>query len=414
MIKSWFNTIATQLAGMIEVSDEKIIQYSNGEVNRTTWDTENDLKTGTIIDPVIFGDLARENMSKISSEGINKLGHIALPIAVVNIQYMRGRKPVLVKELGMKLQELEDIVYGRTYIPADADCSRAISVSEYMKVSNSKKEDYLTGGEAVSKMMERKQVPKEIKDAAVIHYIPVMPICMRYFWCDPEKRYLGSSLNNRYESLLARINRYKRLEKINCPEVIMLNERRELQGYVDMLISNGSHSYPAVNSYTCQPDDSLEELFATITELSKKNPPILKSTTDILAFISKAEEIHQYNESLNDETYALDSPEMQKLGAMEEELKEILRPFLEMYLEENHKIYLEFVDSVFQYAVHSVPQAAELMFEHAKENGVGGFHPENEEHIAFYTKCVKDIEQGIANAATLYIKKQLRFTFATK
>lgn len=83
MIKSWFNTIATQLAGMIEVSDEKIIQYSNGEVNRTTWDTENDLKTGTIIDPVIFGDLARENMSKISSEGINKLGHIALPIAVV-------------------------------------------------------------------------------------------------------------------------------------------------------------------------------------------------------------------------------------------------------------------------------------------------------------------------------------------
>ena len=236
MIKSWFNTIATQLAGMIEVSDEKIIQYSNGEVNRTTWDTENDLKTGTIIDPVIFGDLARENMSKISSEGINKLGHIALPIAVVNIQYMRGRKPVLVKELGMKLPELEDIVYGRTYIPADADCSRAISVSEYMKVSNSKKEDYLTGGEAVSKMMERKQVPKEIKDAAVI--------------------------------------------------------------------------------------------------------------------------------------------------------------------------------SVFQYAVHSVPQAAELMFEHAKENGVGGFHPENEEHIAFYIKCVKDIEQGIANAATLYIKKQLRFAFA--
>ena len=105
MIKSWFNTIATQLAGMIEVSDEKIIQYSNGEVNRTTWDTENDLKTGTIIDPVIFGDLARENMSKISSKGINKLGHIALPIAVVNIQYMRGRKPGLVKELGMKLPE---------------------------------------------------------------------------------------------------------------------------------------------------------------------------------------------------------------------------------------------------------------------------------------------------------------------
>ena len=409
MIKAWYNTIAAQLAGMVEISDDEITRHSNGEITKATEYDENEPATGKITDPEIFGELSKDGMGKISTEDMDKMGHITLPIPVVNIQYTRGRKPVLAKELGMSLKELEDIVYGQVYIPEDADVSQAISVKEYLNDPSNSQNGYLTGGEAIEKLMKRNQVPDVIQKAAVIHHIPVMPICMRYFWSEPEGKYLESSLNHLYESLLTRIGRYKRLLSLNCPEVILTNERRQLQDGVDRLVNNGAHSFAAVNSYNCLPDDSLEDLFEAVTEAQRNKAKKRKDVTNISSFLSKAEELRQYNLSLSNESYDVDSPEIQKLDMMEEELKQQFHPFVEEYMKENYKMYAEFMDLIFAYAVHYVPHAAGLMFTQGSRNGMVSFQPENAENLKYYTECVKDIGKGIAKTVDLYIKKQLRF-----
>lgn len=409
MIRSWYNTKAVQLAGMTDISDEMILKSSNGEVINPTEYIESESRTGKISDPEIFGDLSKENLGKVSTDEIEKMGHIVLPIPIVNIQYTRGKKPVLAKELGMTLKELESVIYGRTYITSDADASKTIPAKEYLDDPKYSKAGYLTGAEAVKKVMEMKQVPEEIRKSAVLNVVPVMPACMRYFWCEPEKRYQGSSLNNLYESLLLRIKRYQRLLSIQCPEVILINERRELQGYADRLISNGAHGSIGADLYTCLPNDSLEELYEAITEDSKKKGLIPESVTDVNIFLKKAEEIRQYDLSLSDETYFADSPEAKKLEAMEADLKSLMRPFVEAYVNENHKMYEEFMELIFQYAVHALPYAASAILTQGNRDGLAGYHPEDEENQAYYTECVKELEKGIAKTIDVYIKKQLRF-----
>ena len=227
----------------------------------------------------------------------------------------------------MTLKELESLIYGRTYISSDADDSKTIPAKEYLDDPKYSKAGYLTGAEAVKKIMEMKQVPEEIRKSAVLNIIPVMPSCMRYFWCEPEKKYQGSSLNNLYESLLLRIKRYQRLLSIQCPEVILMNERRELQGYADRLISNGAHGSIGTRSvhHTALPNDSLEELYEAVTEDSKKKGSYPESVTDVNIFLKKAEEIRQYDLSLSDETYFADSPEA-KMEVMEAKyLKSLMR-----------------------------------------------------------------------------------------
>lgn len=39
------------------------------------------------------------------------MGHIELPIPIVNIQYVRGSSPILTKMLGMTLKQVEDIIF---------------------------------------------------------------------------------------------------------------------------------------------------------------------------------------------------------------------------------------------------------------------------------------------------------------
>lgn len=409
MIKAWYNTTAAQLSEMTDVSDEKILKYSNGEVLNPTEYVESESKDGKLSDPKIFGNLSRENMGQTSTEEIEKLGHIVLPIPIVNIQYTRGRRPVLAKELGLTLNELEAIIYGITYIPSNGDRSMSIPAKKYLDDPKYSEAGYLTGAEAIEKLMEIKQIPEQIRKAAVLRVIPVMPACMRYFWCEPEKQYHKSSLNNLYELLLLRINRYKRLLSIHCPEVILMNEKRELQGYVDRLISNGAHGPAGVNLYTCLPNDSLEELYEAITEDPKRKIQIPESCIDIQGFLEKAEEIRQYDLSLSDETYFADSPEAKKINAMEEDLRSFICPFVEAYVDENHKVYEGFMGLIFPYAVYHIPNAVSGILTQGIRDGMVGFHPEDERNLAYYTECVRELEKGVVKTVDIYIKKQLRF-----
>ena len=75
----------------------------------------------------------------------------------------------------------------------------------------------------------------------------------------------------------------------------------------------------------------------------------------------------------------------------------------------NHKMYEEFMELIFQHAVHALPYAASAILTQGIRDGLVGYHPEDEENLAYYAECVKELEKGIAKTIDVYIKKQLRF-----
>lgn len=114
MIKKFYNTNGTKAAGMIEVDDEFILQSSTGEVYEDETDDENAVK-GTLIDPEIFGNLNFGEDRKTKIETM-RMGHITLPVPIVNIQYYRGKKPMLSSALKLSMKELDAIIYYAKYV----------------------------------------------------------------------------------------------------------------------------------------------------------------------------------------------------------------------------------------------------------------------------------------------------------
>lgn len=94
---------------MVGVTDEVILKNSSGQVTKNIEPAKTDGLTGTILDSEMFGTL--EGSGHAIDKNINKIGHIELPIPIVNIQYIRGSSPILTKMLGMTLKQVEDIIY---------------------------------------------------------------------------------------------------------------------------------------------------------------------------------------------------------------------------------------------------------------------------------------------------------------
>ena len=74
---------------------------------------------------------------------------------------------------------------------------------------------------------------------------------------------------------------------------------------------------------------------------------------------------------------------------MEADLKSLMRPFVEAYVNENHKMYEEFMELIFQYAVHALPYAASAILTQGIRDGLAGYHPEDEENLAYYKKVLQ-------------------------
>ena len=88
---------------MLEVTDEKIQKWSDGEV---TWPGKRLGDKDSLLDPEIFGVLGMLS---------TRMGHINLPVPVVNVQYLYGKRPILPELLGMSRTEVELFAYGSLY-----------------------------------------------------------------------------------------------------------------------------------------------------------------------------------------------------------------------------------------------------------------------------------------------------------
>ena len=229
---------------MLEVTDKKIQKWSDGEV---TWPGKQLGDKGSLLDPEIFGVFGMLS---------TRMGHINLPVPVVNVQYLYGERPILPELLGMSRTEVELFTYGSLYAEFEKKDGkwklvRKMGQREYVEFSDTDPlKKTVTGGVAIEMLLE--DCPE--KDKIILHSVPVIPIGLRI--AGDGRKY---GIEKNYEFLLSVVLRYDALVKNYAPEPILNLERTKLQEYVDGLIDNGCYGFPGADN-TGVPVQSLREI----------------------------------------------------------------------------------------------------------------------------------------------------------
>ena len=91
----------------------------------------------------------------------------------------------------------------------------------------------------------------------VLDAIPVIPPDLRPMLQLDGGRFATSDLNDLYRRIITRNNRLKKLQEMNAPTVILVNEKRMLQEAVDALIDNGRRNGKPVTGQNGRPYKSL-------------------------------------------------------------------------------------------------------------------------------------------------------------
>lgn len=345
MRRDWYSSTAIEFAKMEGITDSMIRENSRGEVTRLEpEDADEHDRAGTPLDPDIFG--------KFSEENPDAFGHIELPFGVVNIQYTRGRKSELPALLKLPLKKLEKIIYNSCYIRKGDDWKNGITIyteaekRNFIQANeNEAGSGFKIGAEAIEELLAWKEIPA---DKYVLHCVPVMPICMRYFkYYDQERQenlYSPSTLNWTYNRLLIRIGRIERLKELRMPFIIQLNETRLLQETVDALISNGLRGIPKMDRG--YPIDSLDELYRYTTALiTNPKPDLSKLAATELPEKAIWKKLSEYRaicaQSQEDEDFDPTTEEMEKLDEIREQIYDLAKPIVEQTLREYYSQYDE-------------------------------------------------------------------------
>lgn len=245
MIKKYLNTDILTAAQMLDISDEDILEMSKGEY--TSEDSDNTLK----IMPSGFGN-AFEKAG-------NDMWHVCSPVPFVNVNYIRGKRPVLSDMLHLDRATVEDIIYHSLCINRDT-CK--IEKVKDVSPKDCTSEDYITGAEAIELLLKKKNQPTE---KIILHNLPVLPLCLRL--CMKDGGYTRFySTESLYRRFLNRCDRYRILMALGTPRIIIENEARLIQVYADQLINNGACAVPF--SSNGLPDISLADIADKISALS--------------------------------------------------------------------------------------------------------------------------------------------------
>ncbi len=219
-----------------------------------------------------------------------RMGHINLAAPVVHIWFFKAMPSRLGNLLGIKVSNLERIIYFQDYVvvdPGDTPLQehQLLTEDEYRqsRAKYGSEFDADMGAEATKKMLRRldlgklsgelreellstrsKQRMKDIikrlrtvemlRDSSqsaehvVLDVIPVIPPDLRPLVLLDSGNFATSDLNDLYRRLINRNNRLKKLLDLNAPEVIIRNEKRMLQQSVDALFDNGRCRRPVLGS----------------------------------------------------------------------------------------------------------------------------------------------------------------------
>lgn len=230
--------------------------------------------------------------SKVRRE---RMGSIELAVPVGHIWYLRKAPSRIGSLLGIRLTDLEKIVYYARYVvledikTADGKVKYAaktlLTDEEYYKIRQEFAETAKVGigADAIRLLLERIDLPAEVKNVRerfknteseaernklikrlrivegflrsksrpewmVLTVLPVIPPDLRPLVPLEGGRFATSDLNDLYRRIINRNNRLKHIEGLRAPEVMIHNEKRLLQEAVDALIENGARGKVVVGA----------------------------------------------------------------------------------------------------------------------------------------------------------------------
>ena len=314
-------------------SPEKILSWSSGEVkkpetiNYRTLKPERDgLFCAKIFGPVKDYECLCGKYKKMRYKGVvcekcgvevtsskvrrHRMGHIDLVSPVAHIWMVSSLPTRIGTLLGVKLKDLERVLYYEAYIVSDAgdayyDNEKTKKVLKYDILNE---EQYRTicdlfehtgfaanmGGQVVRDLLEtidlfellanlkedmsatkseakRKTLIKRLKvvenfinsgnrpEWMMLTQLPVLPPDLRPLVSLDGGKFAVSDVNDLYRRVINRNNRLKRLTELDAPEIIIRNEMRMLQEAVDALFDNGKTAN-AVKGANKRPLKSLSEI----------------------------------------------------------------------------------------------------------------------------------------------------------
>lgn len=323
-----FNTLQLVLA-----SPERIRSWSRGEVkkpetiNYRTLKPERDgLFCTKIFGPVRDYECLCGKYKKPRYKGIvcekcgvevtsakvrrSRMGHIELVAPVAHIWYVSSLPSRIGTLLGVKMKDLERVLYYEAYIvkdPGEAYYDNestkpvmkydVLNEEQYQEVSKRFEDKGFVaqmGGEVVKELLEEldlvallKSLKEEVKNTnaeskkktiikrlkvvesfvnsgnrpewMMLTVLPVLPPDLRPLVALDGGKFAVSDVNDLYRRVINRNQRLKRLLELDAPEIIVRNEKRMLQEAVDALFDNGRNAN-AVKGANKRPLKSLSEI----------------------------------------------------------------------------------------------------------------------------------------------------------
>ena len=229
-----------------------------------------------------------------------RMGNIELAAPVSHIWYFKALPSRMGAMLDMTTRLLERVLYFARYIVIDPGTTplekkQLLTEAEYKSAKEKYGDEFKAGMgaeaikellaeidlEALSKELKEKLVdatgPKKIKiirrlevveafrksgnrpEWMILDTIPVLPAEIRPMVQLDGGRFAASDINELYRRVINRNNRLKHFLEMRSPEIIIRNEKRMLQEFVDALIDNGKRG-KAVTGASNRPLKSLSEI----------------------------------------------------------------------------------------------------------------------------------------------------------
>ena len=229
-----------------------------------------------------------------------RMGNIELAAPVSHIWYFKALPSRMGAILDMSTRLLERVLYFSRYVVIDPgntplEKKQLLTDAEYKSAKEKYEDDFRAGmgAEAIrelladidldklsSELRESLQGatgPKKVKiikrleiveafrksgncpEWMILETIPVLPADIRPMVQLDGGRFAASDINELYRRVINRNNRLKHFLEMRAPEIIIRNEKRMLQEFVDALIDNGKRGKP-VTGASNRPLKSLSEI----------------------------------------------------------------------------------------------------------------------------------------------------------
>ncbi|MBP5209519.1 MAG: DNA-directed RNA polymerase subunit beta', partial [Clostridia bacterium] len=229
-----------------------------------------------------------------------RMGHIELATPVSHIWYFKAIPSRMGLLLDISPRLLERVLYFSRYIVIDPGSTpleekQLLTDAEYRSAYEKYENDFRAdmGAEAIRELLKKidiEALSKELREELavssgqkkvriikrlevveafrksgnrpewmILEALPVLPPDLRPMVQLDGGRFATSDLNELYRRVINRNNRLKKMLELNAPEIIIRNEKRMLQEFVDALIDNGKRGKP-VTGASNRPLKSLSDM----------------------------------------------------------------------------------------------------------------------------------------------------------